>query len=102
MTVGFHQIGDAVRIHTETFPFELENGTDTDPTVTTFYMSEPDGVETAYVYLTDGQLTRSAAGKFSVTWTIAKIGRHEWRWKGTGAVTAADTGVFYAEGTVLA
>lgn len=102
MSVGFHHLGDAVRIHTETFPFEVESGTDTDPTTTTFYMCEPDGVETTYVYGVDGALTRSAAGKFSVTWTTAKVGRHQWRWKGTGAVTAADTGEFYVEGTVLA
>lgn len=102
MTVGFYQIGDAVRLHTEDYPFEVANGTDTDPTATTFAMLEPDGTETVYTYGVDAALTRSAAGKFSVTWTTAKAGRHEWRWKGTGAVTAADTGVFWVEGTVLA
>lgn len=102
MSVGFHQIGDAVRLHTETYPFKSAAGTETDPTVTKFGMIEPDGTETIYTYGTDAQLTRSAAGKFSVTWTTDQPGRHEWRWWGTGAVTAADHGVFWVEGSSLA
>lgn len=96
---NLYDLGDVVKLHTETNPFKNAAGTDTDPTVTKFAMIEPDGVETIYTYGTDAQLTRSFAGKFAVNWTCAKAGRHEWRWFGTGAVTAADHGSFFVEGT---
>lgn len=99
MSVGFHQLGDAVRLHTEDYPFKNAAGVDTNPTATTLTMVEPDGVKTTYTFGVDGALTNSAAGKFSLTWITAKVGRHHWRWKGTGAATAADTGEFYVEGT---
>lgn len=102
MTVGFQQIGDAVRLHTEDYPFKNAAGTDTDPTAVTFTMTEPDGTKTVYTYGVDAALTKSAAGKYSVTWTTDQAGRHEWRWAGTGAVAAADTGVFFVEGSVAA
>ena len=99
MAVGFHQLGDAIRLHTEDYPFKDASGVNTNPTTTTLAVVEPDGVKTTYTYGVDGALTNSAAGKFSITLIGTKVGRHEWRWAGTGAVTAADTGVFYVEGS---
>lgn len=101
MTVGFYQIGDTVRAHTESEPFMNSSSVNTDPTVITFAMLEPDGVETTYTGV-GANITKSAAGKFSVTWTSAKMGQHQWRFLGTGAAIGAVTGEFMIEGTVLA
>ena len=62
----------------------------TDPTGLTFQMREPDGTVTAYVYGTDAQLVKSAAGIYYVDWTIDQEGEHRYRWVGTGTAAGAD------------
>ncbi len=68
----------------------------TDPTTLTFKMREPDGVVTTRVWETDNELVRDSLGNFHVDWLIAKVGKHYYRWIGTGAAAEADTGEFEA------
>ena len=74
----------------------------TDPTTITFHMREPDGVVTTYIHGTDVALVKDSTGNYHVDWTLAKVGRHRYRWVGTGSAAEADTGEFEGlPGTII-
>lgn len=64
--------------------------TETDPTALTVRVRAPDGTETAYFYLTDAEVVRTAAGRFRFDLTGEQAGEYIVRFEGTGAATAAD------------
>jgi hypothetical protein len=66
------------------------SGTATDPTTVTFKQRTPAGVETTLVYGVDAAVQRTSAGLFFVDVTFGEAGKWTFRWKGTGAVIAAD------------
>ena len=68
-----------------------------DPTGLTFEMTEPDGVTTTYVYLTDAQLVKSSTGVYYVDWPIDQSGRHYYKFTATGAVAVAEETSFIVQ-----
>ena len=94
MVTQAYDIGDTRHLQAT---FKNISSVNTDPTTVTFKMREPDGVITTYVFNTDSQLVKSAAGVFHVDWPIAKQGRHAWSMAGTGAVAQKEQGEFYAK-----
>ena len=97
MATTAYDVGDLRRLQTT---FKDAAGTATDPTGVTFRMRAPDGVETAYVYLTDAQVVKSATGIYYVDWTFTKTGRHFLRWEATGGVVTAEHAEFWARAKV--
>ena len=77
------------------------DGVLTDPATVTFKMRVPAGTITTYVYGTDSQLVREAAGVYYVDYTITNEGTHSYRFVGTGAVTAANEVQFQALGSAF-
>lgn len=88
-----YTLGTLVRL-TTTFTVSDVN---TDPTTITFKIKVPAGTITTYVYGTDGQLVRSAAGIYYVDYPTAAEGIHAWRMAGTGACVAAEEQRFIVE-----
>lgn len=92
MMVAAYDLGDTRRLSAN---FKVAT-VDTDPTMLTFKMREPDGTVTTYVEGTNSELVKVSTGNFRVDWPIAKVGKHYYRWIGTGAAAEADTGEFEA------
>lgn len=67
--------------------FATPAGVLTDPTTTTLKVRDPTGVETDYTGVT---LTHVSTGVFSYVLTPAISGMWHYRWKGVGAVVAAN------------
>ena len=88
-----YDLGDTRKL-SATFTVAANSPAATDPTTLTFSIREPDGVVTSYVYLTDAELVKDSTGVYHVDWLIAKVGRHTYRWVGTGAAAETDTGEF--------
>ena len=97
MATTVYDIGDLRRLQAT---FKNSAGAAADPTAITFFMREPDGVLTTYVYLTNAQLVKSATGIYYVDWTFAKAGRHGMRWEGTGALVSSEQSDFWARAKV--
>lgn len=94
MPTPAHDLGDLRRLSAT---FKDTAGAVTDPGTTTFVMREPDGVATTYVFPTNAELVKDSTGKFHVDWTIAKAGRHAWRFTGTvSGVVQSEGDEFYA------
>lgn len=105
-----HDIGDVVRT---TATFTNTSGAATDPTQVTFRLRKPDGAVTVLgpaSGVTGGSgITRTGVGAYYVDVTIDQAGFYDWRFEGTGAVTAAIDGEllgasspFYPAATPLA
>ena len=92
MAVPAYDLGDTRRLSAA---FTVSSAA-TDPTTLTFKMREPDGTVTTYVWETDAELVKDSTGNFHVDWLLAKVGKHYYRWIGTGAAAEADTGEFEA------
>ncbi len=92
MVTAAYDVGDQRRLGVT---FTDSAGTLADPTTVTLDMREPDGVVTAWT-VTAGQIVKDSTGKYRADWTIAKEGRHVFKWKGTGVVETAEEGEFYA------
>lgn len=93
MTTPAYDIGDLKRIPGI---FTDGDGNLADPSTVTFKITEPDGVTTSFIYLTDAELVRDSLGSYHVDWMCAKAGRHFVAWIGTGAVAASAPFEFYA------
>lgn len=97
--MGTYQNGTAVEIK-ETFGFETIPGdfstfVPTDPTTVTFYVRDPDGTITSYVYGTDPEITNPSVGVYILTLDAPNVaGSWHYRCAGTGAVKAVIEGEF--------
>ena len=89
--LGFLDIGDTADL---TAAFRNVYGLAVDPAGVAFAMKEPDGTITPYVYGTDAELVREAAGNFYVAWTAAQSGRHYCAFRSTGTGQAAEEATF--------
>lgn len=78
--------------HVVRFPatFRTAAGVATDPTTVTYRVLTPAGVETAYVYGTDEEVTRTAAGYYTLRLQLNEAGTWWVRVEGTGAVAAVN------------
>lgn len=89
-----YDLGDTRRL-SAAFTITGNSPPETDPTTLTFKMREPDGTITTYVYGgSPDSITKNSTGNFHVDWLLAQVGRHTYRWIGTGAAAEADTGEF--------
>lgn len=88
-----YDVGDMRRL---SVTFTDSTGASADPTGITFRVRAPDGVVTAYVYGTDVELARTAAGAYYVDYLLAKPGRYSYRFEGTGAIKTAEGADIYA------
>ena len=96
-----YDLGDTRRL-SAAFNISANSPTATDPTTLTFSMREADGTVTSYVEGTDAELVRDSLGNFHVDWLLAQVGRHRYRWIGTGTAAEADTGEFESlPGTIV-
>ena len=93
MPTPAHDIGDLRRL---TVTFTDIAGIAADPTGVSFSIRKPGGTVTSYVYATDAQLVKSATGIYYVDFAVTLSGRHVYRFVGTGAVSTAENGEFYA------
>ncbi len=74
-----------------TVSFTDENGDAVDPTTVTFSTFSPGGTQTDYVYDTDDEVGRSAAGAYYADIVPGESGRWHFRWKTTGTGTSIAT-----------
>lgn len=88
-----YDVGDVVRLDATFTDIDDEP---VDPTTVTFRIREPDGALTAYVYGTDPEVVRSAAGVYHVEWSVTLPGLHRWRFESTGTGQAAEESRFDA------
>lgn len=65
-----------------------------DPSALTFYIKQPDGTVTEYVYGTDTELVRDAIGSYHVDWPITAHGVYWYLFAGSGDVVAVDEQTF--------
>jgi len=63
-------------------------GVDTDPTVLTFKIKDPDGVVTESIFPTN--IVNDSLGNFHIDVLITKPGRHVYRWEATGTAHGAE------------
>jgi hypothetical protein len=66
-----------------TATFRDSSGDLVDPTTVTFETYSPCGNLTTYVYNTDSEVTRSAAGRYAAEIEPDEVGRWRFRWKTT-------------------
>ena len=85
--------GDIVRVVT-TPGFKNAAGTLTDPTTVSLRWRVAGGLETTWVYGTDAEVVKDSVGVYHADIPVIAAGLHYFRWKGTGAVTAAEEGTF--------
>lgn len=93
MTTPAYDVGDQRRL---SVAFADSAGTAADPGTVTFAIRAPSGTVTSYTYGTDAQLVKSGTGAYYVDWAIAAPGRYTYRFAGSGTLTAAENGEFYA------
>lgn len=67
-----------------------DDGDPVDPESLAYYMLEPDGTLTTYVYGSDPQIARESMGEYHVDWPTEQAGRHRYRWDGDGVNAGAD------------
>lgn len=103
MANNTYEVGDRVRIQTST-PFQDADETAFDPEVVTFEVKDPAGTTTAYVYLTDDEVSKIATGDYACDIDVDAAGT--WRYyvlgeQSDGENRGADQGSFYvkAKGT---
>ena len=96
MAVPAYDLGDTRRL-SAAFTITGNSPPAVDPTSLTFSMREPDGTVTSYVYgSSPASLIKDSTGNYHVDWLIAQVGKHYYRWIGTGAAAEADTDEFEA------
>ena len=83
-TVNTFVSGDVIRF---SVIFSL-SGTDTDPTTITFRRKDPNKVVRSYVYATDTEIVRTAAGRYRIDLQLDLPGEWWVRWEGSGAIAA--------------
>jgi hypothetical protein len=83
-----YDIGDLVRV---TATFTDTGGTVADPTATVLHVETPDGTVTSY---TTSTITRVSTGLYRYDITTTGRGLYEYRFAGSGAVTAQQEGWF--------
>ncbi len=89
-----YDLGDTRRL-SAVFTVSANSPTATDPTTITFSMRKPDGTVTTNVYGdSPAVVIKLSTGSYYVDWLLAQVGRHTYRWVGTGAAAEADTGEF--------
>ena len=93
MSLGTFDLGDSVRVSGE---FRASNVL-VDPTVVNFKFTNPAGTTTTYVYLTDAQLVKDAAGQYHVDINANARGRWAVRYYSTGTYQGADEQYFDIE-----
>lgn len=93
-----HDIGDLVPLRAA---FTNAAGAAADPTNVTFKIRKPDGTTTTYVHGTDSELVKDSVGNYHVDFPVTLAGFYEWRYEGTGTVTAAIDGEFVGATSVF-
>jgi hypothetical protein len=84
--MAIYDIGDRVRCSAA---FTNLAGVATDPTTVTFKVRTPAGVETEYVYGTDAEVVRTAAGAYYVDVTLTASSDWSVRFVATGSLITA-------------
>lgn len=83
--------GDVARL---SVTFTL-SGVNTDPTSVTLSVKVPSGTTTSYIYGSSA-IVKDATGQYHYDLTLATSGLYEYRWVGTGTVTAANESSLFA------
>ncbi len=96
LTPGKHYINSPIGL---TINFVDESGNDYDPEVVTLRIMDPCGVETAYVYGTDDEVTRTDSGNYVGTIRPGSAGRWLRRWEAEtdDVMELADEGDFLVQ-----
>lgn len=71
----------------------------TDPTAVTFKIKDPSSNITTYVYGTDAEVVKASTGNYYVDYDVDEVGVWYFKWRGTGAVVAANESEFYVQET---
>lgn len=97
LTPGRIYPGSTVRITGEFFD---NDDVDTDPaTSITFKLRSPAGVESSYVYQTDGEVQKSSTGNYTADIYVDEGGRWLYRWEAvtTGPIYIGGEGSFIVQ-----
>lgn len=81
------------------------SGTPTDPTTVTLRVLSPSqaaGAPTVYIYGTDPEVTKPAAGSYQGLLEATEVGLWQYRWEGENAAPAIQEGTFVVRRTDLA
>ena len=88
--INSYPIGNAVNVQVSFV--DVSTNVLTDPTTVTLKVQPPNGG--ALQTFTGGQVTKVSVGKYSVVVPVAVSGIWNYRWEGSGAVTAASDSQF--------
>lgn len=91
-----YDVGDLVRVSVD---FKNLAGALADPSAITFKVRKPDQTVVIYVYGTDGELVKDAAGQYHVDVLLDQSGVYSPRFIGTGAVSASTSPVVFTART---
>jgi hypothetical protein len=102
MSRASYTVGQEIELSVE---FKDDADDFTDPSTVTLIRKNPAGTESSHVYGVDGGVLKSATGRYTYKMTAttnAEKGRWHYRWKGTGALIAADESEFDVTPTAFA
>lgn len=104
--MAVYDTGDTVRIGnasgiTGSQAFKNLAGADTDPTVVTLRVEQPDGTITTYTYGGSPALQKEVTGRYYVDIILSQAGRLSWRLTGTGTVAAAAEGSLHVKRSLI-
>ena len=87
--------GDVVTVYTDPgFSLDDVDGTPADPSTVTLTWYPKGEPPTEWTWPPDGNITQTETGKFKANILVEKAVTHYFRWKGDGAVMAAEESSF--------
>jgi hypothetical protein len=93
MSFNTHDLGDKVRV---SGAFTLvSSGAAVDPDTVSLIVTDPDGLETTYVYLTDAEVVKDSTGNYHADISASAPGTWYYRWLSTGNGQAGEAKHFH-------
>lgn len=90
MSTHVHDLGDLVRVYTETPFTDAESGDHIDPDAVNVSVRDPEGEVTTYVYGTDDEVVRNGTGDYEMNIDANAAGVWYYRFWSTGDGQAAE------------
>lgn len=98
MPENTYELDNVVRV---SVVFKNSAGVNADPTAIQFQYQPENASVTTKIYGTDVEVVKDSTGNYHVDLTVSSAGRWWTKWKGTGAIIAADENSFYVTQTQL-
>lgn len=88
--------GDIVTIKTDP-PFSDEDGNPGDPDIVKLIVRRPYEPPVEYTYGVGDVIEKDGVGTYHADYPVTRVGRHYYRWQGSGGLTAAEENYFDSE-----